>query len=90
MDRFSSLKFRRLTEIAPLDNIDAKRKTITPSKLTHSEDKKVNLKMLKSTEVEITPGQFVELEFPADKEVKTTNQKTSFLLESKGYYMPFR
>jgi len=83
------LSFVGISEVTQIDSLNIKRQTITPTKISHSENKEVNLKKLKNTEVEITPGQFVELEFPAEKEKNIPNQKTSLLLESKGYYMPY-
>jgi len=61
-------------------------KTIQLSSLSHSEKKNINKNYLKSGKVELTPGQYIELEFPVEKDEVKVNQKTSFVLKSKGYY----
>jgi len=64
-----------------------KQDVIDLSSLKHSEDKKITKKDLKSGKVELIPGQYVELEFPASKEKISSDEKASFFLNSKGYYV---
>jgi len=84
--KFHNLSFVGLAEVKPLDSFQVKQKTIELSKLRHSENKDVDEGYLKDEKVELIPGQFIELEFPAEKENINSNQKTSFILKSKGHY----
>ncbi|GAI18234.1 unnamed protein product, partial [marine sediment metagenome] len=60
-----NLSLLGLVNASPLTNSDAKQKTIKLSNLKHSEDKSIDKESLKDGRVELTPGQFIELEFPA-------------------------
>ena len=84
--KFHNLSFVGLAEVKPLDSFQVKQKTIELSKLRHSENKDVDEGYLKDEKVELIPGQFIELEFPAEKENINSNQKTFFILKSKGHY----
>jgi len=80
-----NLSFLGLVDVSPLSP-DIKQESIKLSNLRHSKDKSINKKDLESEGVELTPGQFIDLEFPAKKEDINPNQKISFILKSKGYY----
>ena len=53
--------------------------------LLHSNDVKITKKDFKKG-VELIPGQYLELTFPCEKLSLNSNQTTSFVLKSKGYY----
>jgi len=84
-----NLSFLGLVDVSPLSGSNLKQGVIKLSDLRHSENKKINKKDLENEGVELTPGQFVNLEFSSKKEVLNPNQKVSFVLKSKGYYTPF-
>jgi len=84
-----NLSFLGLADVNPLNNSSVKQEVIKLSDLKHSEDKNISKKHLKNGKVELTPGQFIELQFPAKKEIISPNQKISFILKPKGYYTPF-
>jgi len=84
-----NLSFLSLVNVSSLNNSNVKQETIKLSNLKHSEDKSIDKESLKNGKVELTPGQFIELEFPAKKEVINSDQEISFILRSKGYYTPF-
>ena len=65
-----------------------KKETISLSSLKHSENKNITKKQLKAKKVELSPGQYVELEFPAKEKNLNSDEKVSFFLSSKGYYTP--
>jgi len=84
-----NLSFVALSDMEDLSAIpDIKEESIKLSNLKHSEQKNINKTYLKKKMVELIPGQYLELEFPAKKEEVKSNQKTSFVLKSKGYYTP--
>ncbi len=84
-----NLSFIGLVNASPLTNPDIKQETIKLSSLSHSEDKNINEKHLKDGRVGLIPGQFINLEFPAKKEIINSDQEISFILKAKGYYTPF-
>jgi len=85
--RFHDLSFVSLAELKPLNSFQVKQETLKVSRLSHSENKEVDERYLKDGKVELIPGQFIKLEFSAEKENINSSQKASFILKSKGHYI---
>jgi len=84
-----NLSFVGLADVKDLSKTsDVSQEPIELSQLKHLEDRNINKTYLKKGKVELIPGQYIELEFPLEKENVESNQKTSFVLKSKGYYTP--
>ncbi len=83
-----NLSFIGLADVDSLTSPHIKQEIVKLSNLRHSEDKDINKKHLKDGKVELIPGKYLELEFPAKEEEVKSNQKTSLVLKSKGYYTP--
>ncbi len=87
--RSHNLSFVGLTDVNDISNIsNIREKVVELSNLKHSENKDIKRESLKDGRVELIPGQYIELEFSAIKETLGFNQRTSFVLKSKGYYTP--
>ena len=87
--RSHNISFVGLAErITSTTTSKVKKEIVNLSNLKHSEDKSISKKQLKAKKVELSPGQYVELEFPAKEKNLSSNEKTSFFLSSKGYYTP--
>ncbi|RLC36712.1 MAG: hypothetical protein DRH33_06600 [Candidatus Nealsonbacteria bacterium] len=81
-----NLSFIGLANSNPKDINQLKIEKLKLSELRHSHNADVNKDTLKNGEIELIPGQFLSLEFPAEKAEIGVNQKISFILETKGYY----
>lgn len=85
-----NVSFVGLTDTEGLSEVsNISQESIKLSCLKHSENKNIDKTYLKKGKVELIPGQYIKLEFPAKKEKAESNQRTSFVLKSKGYYTPF-
>jgi hypothetical protein len=80
-----NLSFFGLVDVNSLDS-NIKQESIKLSNLRHSKDKNINKKDLEKKGVQLVPGEFIDLEFPAKREDIGSNQEISFVLNSKGYY----
>ncbi|MCX6758947.1 MAG: hypothetical protein NT012_00015 [Candidatus Nealsonbacteria bacterium] len=57
--------------------------------LEHSSNKNIKKEQLEKGEVQLIPGQFINLEFPYKKDNLKSSERVSFILKSKGYYTKF-
>jgi len=79
-----ALSFIGLTEAEDVKKINIE--TLGLENLNHSHEKEITKKSLKDGKAELIPGQFIELTFPCPKENLKANEKTSFILKTRGFY----
>jgi hypothetical protein len=85
-----NLKLISLAQSAtPKEMKGVKIESLKLESLLHSSDAKITKKDFKKG-VELIPGQYLELTFPYEKPSLDSNQTTSFVLKSKGYYKKFK
>ena len=71
--------------VTPKKRKEVKVESLKLESLLHSNDIKITKKNFKKG-IELIPGQYLELTFPCEKLSLDSNQTTSFVLKSKGYY----
>ena len=83
-----NISFIGLADASSMTASTIKRDVISLSGLNHSENKNITKEDLKDKKVELSPGQYVKLEFATMEKKINSNEKTSFFLSSEGYYIP--